>query len=409
MRDGTPGTADMTPGTADMTAPTATMVQGPGRVSAEPTPASTAWIADQNKWAHGWRRVVFPAIFLTYLIQVGSAVPGNTNALGTVVGFAIIVAFAVGYLMVVPAGWQCDDRKYGVLLAALTVLFVAELPFAHADALVMGVFISAVAVVKYGERGFALAIGFMALAIVLPAVVPSWHGTFTTGFDNGTAIAIPMATLAMFAFGRVVRGNRQLIDARVEIARLASENERSRIARDLHDLLGHSLTTITVKAELAQRLSLRDAEAAAREIAEVEALSRRALSDVRAAVANYREVTLSGELATGKEVLRAAGIAAELPPAVDVVDNATQELFGWVVREGVTNIVRHSRAASCTVSISPSSVEIVDDGIGHIGGGSGSGLSGLAERVAAAGGVIEAGPVAPAGWRLAVRLAGSGS
>jgi two-component system, NarL family, sensor histidine kinase DesK len=372
-------------------------------------PANAAWIADQNKWAHGWRRVVFPAIFLTYLVQVATAIPGDARGWGAVAGYAILAVFGAGYVALVPASWQRDDRKYELLLAALTVLFVAELPFAHADALVLGVFICAVAIVKYAERAFPVVAGMTALAIVLPGVVPSWHGTFRTGFDNGTAIAIPMASLAMFAFGRILRGNRQLIAARVEIARLASENERSRIARDLHDLLGHSLTTITVKAELAQRLSGRDTEGAAREIAEVEALSRRALADVRAAVGNYREVTLAGELATGREVLRAAGIAAELPPAANVVDDATQELFGWVVREGVTNIVRHSRAAWCSVSISPSSVEIVDDGIGGSGPGSGHGLAGLAERVAAAGGVVEAGPVVPSGWVLAVRLAGSPS
>lgn len=370
------------------------------------SPANSAWIAEQNRWAHGWRRMVFPAIFLSYLVQVATAIPGDTRGVGLVAGFVVLVAFGAGYLAVVPASWQRHDRMFSLLIVALTVLVIAELPFAHADALVMGVFVSAVVVVKYGEKGFPLVAGMTVLAIVLPAEVPSWHDTFRTGFENGTAIAIPMASLAMFAFGRILRGNRQLVDARVEIARLASESERTRIARDLHDLLGHSLTTITVKAELAQRLSQRDMEGATREIAEVEALSRRALADVRAAVDNYRDVTLTGELATGKEVLRAAGIAAQLPGAVDVVDNDTQELFGWVVREGITNIVRHSRAASCTVSISPSTVEIVDDGVGGTGR-RGNGLAGLAERVSSLGGVIEAGPALPAGWRLAVRL-GSG-
>lgn len=121
-------------------------------------------------------------------------------------------------------------------------------------------------------------------------------------------------------------------------------------------------------------------------------------------MANYQEVSLGNELATGREVLRAAGIAAEVPPAVDIVDEATQELFGWVVREGLTNIVRHSRASVCTVRISASSVEIEDDGVGGASGGAGTGLVGLSERVEAAGGVAEAGPRAPVGWRLAVRL-----
>jgi two-component system sensor histidine kinase DesK len=145
-------------------------------------------------------------------------------------------------------------------------------------------------------------------------------------------------------------------------------------------------------------------------MAEVEALARRTLADVRAAVANYRDVTLAGELATGHELLRAAGVAADLPRAVDVVDSAHQELFGWVVREGLTNVVRHAHASSCAVRLASSWVEIVDDGVGAAEAASpGSGLSGLRERVAAAGGVVEAGPLRPRGWRLRVSLASAGS
>ena len=109
------------------------------------------------------------------------------------------------------------------------------------------------------------------------------------------------------------------------------------------------------------------------------------------------------------ELLRAAGITADLPGAVDAVDPSNQELFGWVVREGLTNVVRHSHASSCSVRLSPGSVEIVDDGVGRNGGpehgGLGSGLTGLRERVAAAGGVVDAGPLEPKGWRLRVSLA----
>ena len=116
-----------------------------------------------------------------------------------------------------------------------------------------------------------------------------------------------------------------------------------RIARDLHDLLGHSLTAASVKAQLAGRLVGQDDARAAAEIGDVERLTRQVLADVRAAVAGYREVSLAVELATAREVLGAAGIAADLPGAVDEVPAGQRELFGWVVREGVTNAVRHSR------------------------------------------------------------------
>jgi two-component system sensor histidine kinase DesK len=172
-----------------------------------------------------------------------------------------------------------------------------------------------------------------------------------------------------------------------------------------------------VKAGLAARLGAPGQERARQEqalqeIAEVETLARQALADVRAAVANYRDVTLAGELATGRQLLRAAGIAADLPRAVDIVDPAHQELFGWVVREGLTNIVRHAHARSCAIRLTASGVEITDDGVG---GGAlpgtrpGHGLAGLRERVAAAGGVVDAGPLQPRGWRLQVRLAPGGT
>src|SRR6266511_2429671 len=191
----------------------------------------------------------------------------------------------------------------------------------------------------------------------------------------------------------------ELAAARAEVARLAAENERTRIARDLHDLLGQSLTAITVKAGLARRLAERG------------------------------------------EPARAAGILAGLPGSVDIVDPSLSELFGWVVREGVTNVVRHSRATHCTVTLGPGWIEIVDDGHAQredrsllgpgasarserseprsrerrpgqsqasaIGGlsepGAGTGLVGLRERVAASGGTVDVRPLAP-GWRLRVQV-----
>lgn len=370
-------------------------------------PNGAAWVAEQRKWAQGWRRTVFPSVFLFWLVEVATAVPGYTHGVaGQAAAFCLLGVFCACYVAAINLDWRPDDRRYLVLVGVLTSLALAELPFARANALVMGVFVCAVALIRYGEFGLPLVGVFTALAVFLPPLVPSWHESFGTDLHNGTVIAIPLTGLAMFGFSRVVRGNALLTEARTELARLAAENERTRIARDLHDLLGHSLTTISVKAELAQKLAQVDSAAAAFEIGEVAALSRRALGDVREAVSGYREVTLEGELATGRELLRAAGIVGELPPAVDVVDDASQELFGWVVREGLTNVVRHSHASTCRVQVSPTAVEIVDDGVGGAAN-SGNGLRGLAERVARGGGVLEAGPAEPRGWRLAVTLVGA--
>jgi two-component system, NarL family, sensor histidine kinase DesK len=366
-------------------------------------PLETEWVANQRKWARGWRRVVFPGIFLVYLVQVVGAVADDSRGAAAVAGYAIVVGFSACYLFVIPAVWQATDRRFWRLYAVLVALSAAELPFAHADAFVMCVFIVVVTVARLGAASAPIVIAFSVAAVIVPAAVGPWHDSFATSLDNGTAIAIPMIGLAMFGVFELMRGNRALAEARSELARLAAENERSRIARDLHDLLGHSLTTITVKAGLARRLGATDPARAMQEIAEVEALARLSLADVRAAVANYREVTLAGELATGRELLRAAGIAADLPGAVDLVDPAHHELFGWVLREGLTNVVRHAHASTCVVRLSRSSVEITDDGVGGLAP-LGGGLRGLRERVAAAGGAVDAGPVLPKGWRLSVNL-----
>jgi two-component system sensor histidine kinase DesK len=369
-------------------------------------PADAQWVASQVRWGQGWRRWAMaglPAVYLVYLVQ---AVTQNSRGSGQAAGYAIAAAFAACWLAA-PLVLRSDatpGRRFWPYYGVLSALFLAEVPFARAAAFVMCVFLTIPAVARLGARSAPLVAGFAVAALVVPIAVTSWHVSLAKSFDDITPVAIPIAALVTFAILQVMRGNQALAQARAEIALLAAENERIRIARDLHDLLGHSLTAITVKAGLAGRLGAADhAGAALREIAEVEALARQTLSEMRAAVTSYRDVTLAAELATGRELLRAAGIAAELPHAVDVVDPAHQELFGWVVREGLTNIVRHARASSCEVRLSAAEVEIVDDGVGGAAT-TGNGLSGLRERVAEAGGTVEAGPLQPRGWRLRVAL-----
>jgi two-component system sensor histidine kinase DesK len=356
------------------------------------------WEDTRRQWAGGWRRLIFPGVFLLYLGQTAAGVSHRSSGLAAVAGYLILGAFCLCYLWALPASWGGQRARFWMLFGAMVALTALELPFAHQDAFAMVVFIAVLVV--GGLRRFAVAaVAALALVVLfLPPAIPSWHA----GVDTDAGFSVLMVSLAMFGFFSIVRANRALSEARAEIARLAAENERSRIARDLHDLLGHSLTSITLKAGLAHRLAARDPIRAAEEIADVEELARTSLADVRAAVGGYREVTLAGELATGRQVLRAAGIAADLPPATDVVRPSHHELFGWVVREGLTNTVRHARATRCTVSLGSDWVEIVDDGRGAGAGAGGNGLSGLRERVHAAGGTVQAGAAAPGGWRLRV-------
>jgi two-component system, NarL family, sensor histidine kinase DesK len=369
-------------------------------------PAEADWLDRQRRWTRGWRRFVLPTVFLVYLLYVAQSVGDNNEGSAAFVGDAILVVFALTYFVLIAAGPRGGSRRFWILYGVCFALFLAEVPFGRAAAFVLCLYITALSVARLGTRAAPIVLALAVAALVVPSMIPSWHDDLGDTWGTVTPVAIPVVAIVSLGVLQVFQSNRELAEARVELARLAAENERFRIARDLHDLLGHSLTTITVKAGLARQLGQADPVRSRQEIAEVEDLARRSLADVRAAVANYRDVTLAGELATGRELLRAAGIDADLPRAVDAVDPSNQELFGWVVREGLTNVVRHAHANSCSVRLSPGCVEIVDDGVGANGGsGSGSGLAGLRERVAAAGGVVDAGPVQPKGWRLRVSLA----
>ncbi len=296
-----------------------------------------------------------------------------------------------------------NARRFWILYAILIALFVAEVPLARSEGFVLGIYIAITSVGYLGVRAAPIVLALALAALLVPVAIPSWHQTIGDTWGDVTPIGIPIAGITIFVMLQVLRSNRQLAEARADVARLAAENERIRIARDLHDLLGHSLTTITVKAGLAARLGEANHERALQEIAEVETLARQTLGEMRAAVVGYREVSLAGELATGRELLRAAGIAADLPHAVDVVDPAHQELFGWVVREGLTNVVRHARAKTCAVRLSACEVEIVDDGVGRAAA-PGNGLTGLRERVAAADRMAAVGHTLSDGRRTMIRL-----
>jgi two-component system sensor histidine kinase DesK len=366
-------------------------------------PENPSLLQASRMWGGGWRRYFFPAFWLVYLGQTVNGVAEHAHGAGAIVGYVLVAAFAATYLAALPMGWdRTMHRVFWALYALAIGLTVAESFFAHQDALVFGVYIAVLSVAAW-RNGSVPAVGALILAVALtPRFVPGWGGQI----DWAGGLTVFLVAFAMFGFFMIIRSNVELHAARTEVARLAAENERTRIARDLHDLLGHSLTTITVKAGLARRLSPRDPERAADEIAAVEQLARRTLVEVRAAVAGYRDVTLAGELASAREVLRAADIEADLPGAIDVVDADGVEPFGWVVREAITNVVRHSRAKRCTITVGPRWIEIVDDGCGSAAAQArrGNGLRGLAERMAALGGTVSAYGT-DVGWRVRAELA----
>ena len=211
---------------------------------------------------------------------------------------------------------------------------------------------------------------------LVPRMIPSWSAS------EDAWIALLGAGSAC-VFGRYIMEQRRM--ARILEQRtheLEINEERNRMARDMHDILGHSLTVIALKSELATRLVDVAPDQARAELDEVQSLARSALADVRATVNNYRELSLAGELARATGVLTSAGIRADLPLTVEAVDPELRELFAWVVREGVTNVVRHAHASHCKVELTSDSIEVTDDGIGldSAGAGDGHGLEGLRQR-----------------------------
>jgi two-component system sensor histidine kinase DesK len=250
--------------------------------------------------------------------------------------------------------------------------------------------------------------------VVLVVIGVSIHAGLIAAISPAAFVAIP--GFVVIAGVRSMTISQELRAAREEMAAAAAvAEERLRIARDLHDLLGHSLSLIALKSELAGRLVLQAPERAASEIHDIEGAARTALAEVREAIADYRQSTLASELAGARELLTAAGIAyrfegetgtrLDLPAPIEAA-------LAWTVREGVTNVIRHSRASYCLIRLTRTlveiGVEIEDDGVGaptaDSAGMGGSGLSGLSERVAALGGRYEAGPRAQGGFRLAVLL-----
>ena len=235
------------------------------------------------------------------------------------------------------------------------------------------------------------------------AVASAWLVTNT--FDVVLLLQIAFGAGAI-AIRQLTIAVGQLRAAREELARLAVAEERLRFARDLHDLLGHSLSVIVLKSELAGRLLPAAPERAAVEVADVERAAREALRQVRAAVAGYRQPALRSELAAARELLAAAGIVASIDDAAGPLSPELDALLAWAVREGVTNVIRHSRARHCAIRVSRHGevmrVEVTDDGRGLTDGSpsGGSGLAGLSERAVAHGGRLQAGPLPAGGFRL---------
>ncbi len=363
-----------------------------GRVAAEETHS-------------GLVRVVGPLmgiVWLVFLVQPFQAAwvapAGATRDVSLVAIVLQAVAFAVLSLVGGPARQRGELQPWAWAMIGLQAVCVALATLAaHEQGLVGLVFLAVSAVMSLpGRPAFLVAVGSLAVIHTVPRLAPGWEPL------DELSVSVVLAALAVWGFRQVLASNRQLRAAQDEVAALAVDRERERIARDMHDILGHTLTVVAVKAELAGRLVDLDPERARDEIGQVQTLARSALADVRSMVAATREMTLVGELAGARQALDAAGIEAEMPSAADEVPDRLRPLFAWTVREGTTNVIRHAAARSVRISMAPDELVIDDDGRGPTGG-AGHGLTGLAERARAVGAVVDSGPGPDGGYRLRVR------
>ncbi|MGH2941540.1 MAG: sensor histidine kinase [Solirubrobacteraceae bacterium] len=351
------------------------------------------------------KRIAINVAFLWTLFPLSDLADSHPGTLRALLALGALALFAAVYNLLPRQSPQPRLSCAPTLgLALLTVIAVAMTVAERSSWSLLFVFTAIAGAMRLSRRDAGLWIVFC--AILATASLAIDHA------DAETTITVAATTLAigfmMFAFRRLMTLNHDLVEAREELARLAVSEERARFARDMHDLLGHSLSVIAVKAELAERLLAREPARAAEHVADLKTVARDALGEVRDAVSGYRQPTLVSELAGARLALQAAGIEAELEAADVELPAEVEAVLAWAVREGTTNIVRHSGARSCRIAVRPGpagvSAEVVDDGAAQEPAGAGNGLAGLRERAARVAGHVEAGPGPEGGFRLCVTV-----
>ena len=358
-----------------------------------------AHTATTDPWERfGW---LMGAIWLVFLVFPITALARSGDPLvAKVLGIAAIVLFAAlyirGFVRINSADtWQSVAATGARHLVMMTVIVLALIPQLGIGVLAHLPYIVALSMFCLPLLwAFAVAVTSLLICIVAPLLLDSFadHWFFTL-----------IVTLVAITTGLVRVLEQGGAEARAAESELKLAEERDRVARDVHDVLGHSLTVITVKSELAQRLIDTDPQLAKDELDQIQALSRVALAEIRATVAGLRVASLADEVAAADAALSGAGIQARLPDDLGVVDPRHRVLLGWVLREAVTNVVRHSGATCCTVTLGDATLRVADDGRG-IDGKEGNGLRGIRERVAAADGTITLAPAPAGGTVLEVTL-----
>ncbi|MFJ3200035.1 sensor histidine kinase [Streptomyces sp. NPDC086989] len=343
--------------------------------------------------------VLIIGLFLFYVAEPafywGSSRPGVPYVLAAVVG---VLAFGATFIRIVR-----ESIRYGpggnVRTADLAVCGIVGFGVCFT----CGPYWMALPAFFGGAALLSLApwpaVTVTALALAGEALAGLMLGLSGSGAVEVTVRA-GITALVVFALGRLGALISEVHRARAELARMAVVQERLRFSRDLHDVLGHTLSVIALKSEVAVRLAPRRPERARDEMEAVVDIARSAITDVRTLVRGYRQPSLSAEIDGIRSVLETAGVACEADAIPQQLPTAVQDVLGWVVREGATNVLRHSRATWCRIKVRTSGdtvlLEILNDGAQQQAEGrqrrGGHGLVGLSERLAALDGRLASGP-----------------
>lgn len=390
----------------------------PEQAAAAPTDrtgqAALAEAREQGIPGSGSRwRWFFSGVWLAYLIQPVSELFDHHDALWIAGGLLLTAVFCAIYM---PALMFNDTypRLAGYGLVALAVLAAVACAVYGKNWAPLWIYVSAaggmVLPKLFNRRRASLGIVVISGCYLLSC--------WLTHLDAGATVAIllPVALvgLAMMGFRMQLVLMHELAQARETVAKLATNEERLRLARDMHDLTGQSLSMITLKSELAAKRLTRlpasaERDAILTELGDVSRVSRQTLHDIREAVSGYRRPTLAIETITARSALEAAGIGLDddsgLTMRSGMFDPEAEAVLAWCLREAVTNVIRHSRARTCRIRLTERpdemSLEVTDDGRGFSGGASGSGLRGMSERLSAVGGHLSLGrPETGRGFRL---------
>lgn len=352
------------------------------RPSVAPThdPASAELPWWRRACPRGRRYLVPSALFL--VLPIAGAASQGVGAFAAVASASLtVMVFYLGSSLV--THWPEWARWVWLLGLILAICLLAAVSTTPALVCYFSPFMTVVAVLLLPWRSSRLVVICLTLCATGLAVFPA----------DPLAIVMAIMSFALsWSIGMSLE--RSAMHARLQRAEertavLAVAAERARIGRDLHDILGHSLTAIAIKADLIDRLIGRDTSAAHQEVAALTQIARQALADVRATASGMRDVRLASEVASARSILLAAGVEFNVPSALPVLAAAPAELFGYVVREAITNIVRHAEASTCTLTADEDSVTITDDGRGIPSGTRRTGLAGLASRLEAANGTLQ--------------------